>query len=308
MKGKLFTYLILALLSAGFCKQSDFKKQMYSPVSVNPEKVEVRKQEQTKVKLPEKKAIYAVIETALAPKQEEPGKQLPGVSSANLEPMVLELFHETAPKTVQNFIDLAQGEKETTDPNTKKKSKKPFYDGLSFHRVIQNFMIQGGCPKGDGTGGPGYRFEDEINGVFLGLDKMKIKDSPMYKRFIKDAVIKSMNIQSQQELSQRIKEADENAQVAHENFSVIEILHRAGYRFNETYRSRRAVKGSLAMANSGPNTNGSQFFINQVDTLHLDGIHTVFGHLISGYEVLDKIIASGNGGTKITKITIVDRR
>jgi peptidyl-prolyl cis-trans isomerase B (cyclophilin B) len=114
----------------------------------------------------------------------------------------LELFPEQAPKTVENFSALA---------------KDGFYDGLVFHRVIPDFMVQGGCPRGDGTGGPGYEFEDEIN-------------------------------------------------------------------------EHRIVRGALAMANAGPNTNGSQFFIVTADACPwLDGKHTVFGQVVSGQDVVDRI-------------------
>lgn len=240
------------------------------------------------VPLPEKKGIYAVMET----------------TQGN---MVLELFYKDAPATVQNFIDLAQGEKITINGEGKKE-KKRFYDGLSFHRVIPGFMIQGGCPRGDGTGSPGYRFEDEINAKSLGLDKLKLKDLPSYSRYLNNAVVLSMGINSQAELSERMEEAEKNATIAKDEFSVLEILHRFGYRYNEVLQSHKAVKGALAMANSGPDTNGSQFFINQVDTPHLDGLHTVFGELVTGMDVLEKIVNSGNKNTTISHIYIVDKR
>jgi peptidyl-prolyl cis-trans isomerase B (cyclophilin B) len=114
----------------------------------------------------------------------------------------LELFDDDAPKTVKNFRDLAG---------------KGFYDGLVFHRVIKDFMLQGGCPQGTGTGGPGYTFEDEFN-------------------------------------------------------------------------DHKVVRGALAMANAGPNTNGSQFFIVTTDAAPwLDGKHTVFGQVTSGMDVVDTI-------------------
>jgi cyclophilin family peptidyl-prolyl cis-trans isomerase len=119
--------------------------------------------------------------------------------------ITLDLFDQDAPKTVENFRKLAA---------------EGFYDGLSFHRVIKDFMIQGGCPQGTGTGGPGYTFEDEIN-------------------------------------------------------------------------SHKVVKGALAMANAGPNTNGSQFFIVTADACPwLDGKHTVFGQVTDGMDVVDKLDAA----------------
>lgn len=131
----------------------------------------------------------------------------------------VKLFNDRVPKTVENFVGLAEGTKEFTDAKTGNKVKRPFYDGLIFHRVIKDFMIQGGCPTGTGTGGPGYRFEDEI---VPGQNK---HDKP----------------------------------------------------------------GILSMANAGPNTNGSQFFITTVPTPWLDKGHTVFGEVIEGYEVVDQI-------------------
>jgi peptidyl-prolyl cis-trans isomerase B (cyclophilin B) len=116
--------------------------------------------------------------------------------------IVLELFDDAAPKTVANFTKLAS---------------QGFYDGLVFHRVIKDFMIQGGCPQGTGTGGPGYTFEDEIN-------------------------------------------------------------------------DHKVVRGALAMANAGPNTNGSQFFLVTIDKADwLDGKHTVFGRVVEGMDVVDRI-------------------
>lgn len=130
----------------------------------------------------------------------------------------IRLFPEDAPKTVANFVGLAQGTKEFMDPKTGQKTKRPFYNGLVFHRVIPNFMIQGGDPMGNGTGGPGYQFEDEF---------------------------------------------------------------KSGRTFDKV--------GILAMANAGPGTNGSQFFITTAKTPWLNNHHTIFGEVVSGYEVVEKI-------------------
>jgi len=128
-------------------------------------------------------------------------------------PINVELYPDKAPLTVANFVNLAM---------------RGFYNGLSFHRVIPDFMVQGGCPQGTGTGGPGYKFEDETsNGV------------------------------------------------KHE-------------------------RGVLSMANAGPNTNGSQFFITHVPTPWLDGKHTVFGKVTSGLDAVDAV----KGGDEITSVRI----
>ncbi len=124
--------------------------------------------------------------------------------TTNKGDIVFEMFDEDSPKTVGNMRELAE---------------KGFYDGLSFHRIIKDFMVQGGCPQGTGTGGPGYTFEDEING-------------------------------------------------------------------------HKVVRGALAMANAGPDTNGSQFFIVTIDAAPwLDGKHTVFGQVTSGMDVVDQLEA-----------------
>jgi peptidyl-prolyl cis-trans isomerase A (cyclophilin A) len=137
----------------------------------------------------------------------------------------VQLFDDTAPKTVTNFLGLATGSRAWTDPRTGGEQRRPLYDGTVFHRVIPQFMIQGGDPLGTGRGGPGYRFEDEVGGP---------------------------------------------------------------HRFDRP--------GRLAMANAGPNSNGSQFFITQVPTPWLDGKHTIFGQVVSGMEVVGAIAASDRDG------------
>ena len=132
--------------------------------------------------------------------------------------VTVRLFPDQAPKTVRNFVELAEGGKEWTNPVTRAKSKDKLYDGTIFHRVITGFMIQGGDPLGNGTGGPGYQFGDEIH---------------------------------------------------------------PDLRFDKPYL--------LAMANAGPGTNGSQFFITTAPTPWLTGKHTIFGEVIGGADVVDQI-------------------
>lgn len=157
------------------------------------------------------------------------------VITTNLGTIKLRLFADKAPKTVANFIGLAEGTKEWRDPQTNRLVKRPYYDGLIFHRVIPGFMIQGGCPLGTGTGDPGYEFEDEF--------------SPDLK-FTKP--------------------------------------------------------GLLAMANRGPNTNGSQFFITVAPTRHLDNRHTIFGEVVEGMEVVNKIanVTRDSRDRPITPVTM----
>jgi peptidyl-prolyl cis-trans isomerase A (cyclophilin A) len=164
------------------------------------------------------------------------GKDLYATISTSKGDIVVHFFSKEAPKTVANFVGLAAGEKEFTDVTTNKKVKRAYYDGLVFHRVIEDFMIQGGDPTGTGSGGPGYSFEDEFQ---------------------------------------------------------------SGHGFDKV--------GLLAMANAGPATNGSQFFITTSMPTYLNGKHTIFGEVLSGYEVA--VVISKLKGEKavMKKVTISDK-
>jgi peptidyl-prolyl cis-trans isomerase A (cyclophilin A) len=148
--------------------------------------------------------------------------------------IVVKLFSKDAPKTVANFVGLATGEKEWTNSTTGAKVKAPLYRGTIFHRVIDNFMIQGGDPLGTGRGDPGYRFEDEFQ---------------------------------------------------------------SGRKFDKV--------GLLAMANAGPGTNGSQFFITTSMPLALNNKHTIFGEVVKGYDVVEKISRVERDGSDRPKVDVV---
>ncbi len=233
----------------------------------------------------------------------------------------VELFQNETSKTVANFIGLAEGTKEFEDSKTGKKVKRPYYNGLIFHRVIQNFMIQGGCPLGDGRGGPGYTFADEIDATALGLDKIKafdpqkgphrflmIRSQEEFQRNILMPLFQAMNINSQEELDRRKKEFEARL----DKLTLKEAYENMGYVFSEDGSEHPPVRGSLAMANAGPNTNGSQFFINLVDTDWLTGKHTVFGKVVKGMDVVDKIgavkVDSGQKPVKDVKIISIHRK
>lgn len=153
--------------------------------------------------------------------------------NTNLGQFDVELYAKECPETVWNFVNLAEGRQETV-------KEGPYYNGLIFHRIIEGFMIQGGCPEGSGMGGPGYQFQDEC-----------------------------------------------------------------------TETLRHESEGTLSMANAGPGTNGSQFFITLGATPHLDGRHTVFGKVTNGLEIIKKIGAVATGAmdrpvedVKIETVTI----
>jgi peptidyl-prolyl cis-trans isomerase A (cyclophilin A) len=165
------------------------------------------------------------------------GKDLYATFDTTEGTIVVKLFAKDAPKTVENFVGLATGEKTWTDPATgESKQGVPLYDGTIFHRCIKDFMVQGGDPLGRGTGGPGYKFEDEF---------------------------------------------------------------KSGKTFNKP--------GLLAMANAGPNTNGSQFFITVAETSWLNNKHTIFGEVVKGYEHVARIanvVPKGSGDRPKTDVKI----
>ena len=154
--------------------------------------------------------------------------RLTAVFTTNVGEFEIELYAKECPETVWNFVNLAEGRQET-------KKSGPYYNGLIFHRVIESFMIQGGCPEGSGRGGPGYKFQDEFSSAL-----------------------------------------------------------------------RHTSAGILSMANAGPGTNGSQFFITLAPTPHLDGRHTVFGKVVKGMDVVSKIgtTPTGQGDRPVKDIVI----
>ena len=210
----------------------------------------------------------------------------------------VELLPGEAPKTVANFIALAEGAKEFTDEQTGEKARRPFYDGLTVHRVIKDFMLQGGCPKGDGTGGPGYTFADEINAEALGLHKLKVlqaggtahrnlgvRSQQDFHAVVLQPLLRKLGIRSQEQFDAR----RDDVQRIVAQMTLKECYENQGYRYTASLKSRPPTRGCLAMANAGPNTNGSQFFIDLIDTPWLAGKHTVFGKVVEGMEVVDRI-------------------
>ncbi|MFQ5628385.1 MAG: peptidylprolyl isomerase, partial [bacterium] len=162
----------------------------------------------------------------------------------------IELYEKDAPETVANFIGLAEGTKEFTDPSTKAKTKRPFFDGLIFHRVIDNFMIQGGCPLGTGTGNPGYKFPDEINAASLGLDTLLLAEAPFISPQEKAKYCaRKLDITTQSEFQARMNEVQTMMGELGE-MSVMEFYTMMGYSYNNALKSHKAERGVIAMANS----------------------------------------------------------
>lgn len=215
----------------------------------------------------------------------------------------VELFADAAPKTVAVFLGLAEGKGTFTDaldPKKKVTLTKPFYDGLSFHRVIKGFMLQGGCPHANGSGDAGFKVADEMNAVALGLDKLKvinggrthpwmgIKSQQDFNARVLGPVIRSLGITSQEQFAKRQAEVQKKV----EGLTLKTYYEMLGFRYSKTLKSVKPTRGTLALANTGrPNTNGSQFFINVGDPLYLTGKHTVFGRVTKGMDIVDKIAA-----------------
>lgn len=215
--------------------------------------------------------------------------------------VTIELLQKSAPETVKNFLGLAEGTKEFTDASGEKVTK-PFYDGLIFHRVIDGFMIQGGCPLGTGSGGPGYKFKDEINADSLGLQKitvfdeakglheyLKVYPQQQVQQMIAKPIFEKLGITTQEQLQEKQKELQEELEKSAKTLTIKALYQGLGYKYDDKLTSFPMKKGFLAMANSGPNSNGSQFYINLSDNRYLDGKHTVFGKVIGGMDVVEKI-------------------
>ena len=233
---------------------------------------------------------------------------LVAVMETNHGTVVLELFDDKAPITVENFVGLAEGTKTWKTPDGEEKNE-PFYDGLIFHRVIKDFMIQGGCPQGTGTGGPGYRFQDETYiGKMVPLTG-EIADEKTASEVFNQLIVPHLQETQGQSPIPAIAElfATMNEQRSFQPMvgmtveGIQELLEVPGplQRFEVELDAETgeptliaAVEyGTLCMANSGPNTNGSQFFITtkKEGAEWLNGKHTVFGRVIEGMEVVHAI-------------------
>jgi peptidyl-prolyl cis-trans isomerase A (cyclophilin A) len=205
------------------------------------------------------------------------------------------LYEKETPKTVENFIALAKGTKSWKDSKTNRDVKKPFYNGLIFHRVIKDFMIQSGCPLGNGTGGPGFTFEDEIPGEkFLAEGRIDSHEEAfaIYYDVIIPALQKHFDPNSP--LLDIAADCGKNQSLQPlMNLYVNDIFQAANFAGPLYYQKLKfqVDYAAICMANVGPNTNGSQFFIvtKKKGANWLNGKHTVFGKVISGMDVVHKI-------------------
>jgi peptidyl-prolyl cis-trans isomerase A (cyclophilin A) len=220
------------------------------------------------------------------------------VIETNRGSMLFELFPKEAPATVANFLGLADGSKAWVDPITSEEVRRPFYDGLAFHRVVKDALIQGGSPTPDGQGYPGFFLPDEINAASLGLDRMSVLDqsgepNPVlgirnqedFQEGLLKPLYDSLGIRSTAQLETRISEVDQKLRA----LTVQQLFELRGYHYRSDLVSRAPVRGVIAMASTKPDQNGSQFFITLNDADWLLGRHTVFGKIRAGMDVLDAI-------------------
>jgi cyclophilin family peptidyl-prolyl cis-trans isomerase len=240
------------------------------------------------------------------------GKKPMAVIKTELGEFTVELWPDLAPKTVENFIGLATGTKEWTDPKTNEKVKRPFYNGLTFHRVINDFMIQGGCPKGDGTGGPGYQFEDECYGAGGAPITGAIADEGMAIRVFQEVIVPYFQRTPTPDstLNAIVQECQKQQSgkplMAHPIEWYLERTGRTEPLTTPGPLKAKVAYGAMCMANAGPNTNGSQFFVvtKKEGCDWLDGKHTVFGKVVKGMDVVHAVEKKGNG-VKIVSVTIL---
>ena len=227
--------------------------------------------------------------------------------------VTIELWPGIAPKTVENFIGLAMGTKEFTDAKGGQKVTRPFYDGTTFHRVIDDFMIQGGDPTGTGAGGPGYEFEDECyeQGPELKGDLTDETQAFMVFQHILTPYFRSTE-SPDPELVAIVSDCEEQQSGRPMMIHPVE-WYRGKTGIDTPVYARGPLKakvayGTICMANAGPNTNGSQFFIvtKKSGCDWLDGKHTVFGQVQRGMDVVHKIEKKGNG-VRIESIRLVEK-
>lgn len=217
------------------------------------------------------------------------------VIQTNYGDIELELLPAIAPKTVENFVGLATGTKEWTEPETGEKENKPFYDGLIFHRVIKDFMIQGGCPLGTGSGGPGYKFEDEFTGEDILITGDIHSEEEAYAVYTQILVpYMQTNKEPNPEILEIIQECGKIQSVKPIMNQTVEFFkENTGIDKEVVLKKLKATVdyGTICMANSGPNTNGSQFFIvtKKEGCSWLNGKHTVFGKVVKGMDIVHKI-------------------
>ncbi len=228
---------------------------------------------------------------------EDPQNPLVLISTSQGE-IYLELYPAQAPRNVENFLALTQGEMEFINPETGEPIQARYYNGMRFHRVIPGFLIQAGSPAYNPLGLQVRLLNDEINADSLGLDQIKAINPD-------GSFAQSLNIESKSDFHQDIltplysrrnisdieSALDRQYQTFEEvkEMSVKDVYENQGFRYSSSLVSRPITRGVVAMANSGPNSNGAEFFISLSDSPRLTGKYTVIGKVVEGELVMDRI-------------------
>jgi cyclophilin family peptidyl-prolyl cis-trans isomerase len=248
-------------------------------------------------------SLLAALNTAIADTSsallamEDPQNPLIRISTSQGE-IYLELFPFEAPRNVENFIALAEAEKEFTNPDTGELIQARYYNGMRFHRVVPGFVIQAGSPVYNPLGVQVTLLNDEINADALGLDQISALNPD-------GSFADVLNIESRSDFHEDILtplyaqrnitdvEAAVNSQYqvlkALQNLSIKAVYENQGYRYDDSRKSRPIERGTVALANSGPDSNGPEFFISLTAAASLSGKYTVIGEVVEGQEVMDRI-------------------
>ena len=240
----------------------------------------------------------AIADTATATEaMEDPSNPLLLLTSSR-GAIYLELFPIEAPQNVKRFMALAAGEVEFFDALSNRTYTPRYFDGMRFHRVIPNFVIQGGSPNYHPLGMPDEILDDEINANALGLDRLPI--------LAEDGSINPvLNVKDQEDFANRVlaplyaelgidtlgELEDNQTQIssAMQSLTVMRLYEYEGFNYQNQYPTRGIARGTVALANDGPNRNGPEFFIALADAEHLNGRYTVIGQVVEGMEVVDNI-------------------
>lgn len=241
--------------------------------------------------------------------------------TTSLGVIIAELYPDAAPRTVEIFLGLAQGTRQWRDPVENEMVERPYYDGTTFHRVIPDFMIQGGDILGTGSGGAGFTFADEMNAEGLGLHQQFVfQDGQLHPEvgYMQQQIMASV-IRPRLEAKGFGPDSPQNE--VQQAFAAIlgelegtltlkDFYEALGYSYDDQLAPREPLKGTLALANRGPDTNSGQFYVNLRDTHHLRGKHTVFGHVISGFSVVEAIaeVATDEQGKPLEPVHIISIR
>jgi len=255
-------------------------------------------------------AALADVSTALLAMEDQQNPLL--LVNTSQGEIYIELFPAETPENSANFLALAAGEVEILNSDSSSSSRPRYFNGMRFHRVIPGFVIQAGSPAYQPLGEPSEVLADEINADFLGLDQLSVLNPD-------GSVNETLNIGSQSDFEQQIliplygkmnistasellsRQYDVLSQL--QSLTIKQAYENLGYRYNSNQSSRRVSRGVLALANSGPDSNGPEFFIALADADWLSGKHTVIGKVVEGLNVVDTIGVTAIDATAFSRLS-----